>query len=770
MTASSGRADAAATTDATDHRSSGSAVDALVHLRADGVSLLVDVRGGQLPAVVHWGDDLGPLTAEDAAAVVLAAAAPLANSAPDEPVRLALVPEPRTGWLGRPGLAGERDGQGWSPAFTTTAATLCGAALPTGLTEAGAGALRVTATDAVAGLTLALDVELTPDGVVRARATLGNDGADPYRVHELGVTLPVPPRARELLDLTGRWGKERVPQRHALTVGSHLREGRRGRTGFEAPTVLTAGVPGFGFGHGEVWGVHVGWSGNHRHWAERLPTGEHALGGSELLLPGEVTLATGAEYETPWVYGVHGHGLDAQAARLHRMLRRRTAHPRSPRPVTLNVWEAVYFDHDLERLTALADAAAALGVERYVLDDGWFRGRRDDTRGLGDWEVDEDVWPDGLDPIADHVHGLGMELGLWFEPEMVNLDSDLARAHPEWVMGTGGRVPVPSRHQHVLDLANPDAAAHVLERMSAIIGRYGVDYVKWDHNRDLVDPGSGRDGRPVVHAQTLAAYRLMAELRRRHPGLEIESCSSGGGRVDLGVAEHTQRVWVSDCTDPLERQQMQPWTAQLLPLEYLGAHVAADVSHQTRRTSSVAFRAATALFGHFGIEWDLTRATPGQLAELSGWVELYKAERGLLHTGRLVRQDVPAEDGLQVWGVVADDRSRALFQLATLTRPATAPPGRITLRGLDRERRYRVTPLTASREAFGFWNAPPWFGLPSADGAVASDGVTPQPRPARPDDVPRGTVLTGRALAVSGLQAPEAVPETSLVLLVEAVD
>ena len=311
------------------------AVDSLVHLRADGVSVLIDARGGELPAVVHWGDDLGPLDAADAAAVVLAAASPLTSSGPDEPARLALVPEARTGWLGRPGLVGERDGDAWSPRFTTTVATLCGGTLPAGLTEAGAGALRVEAVDPVAPLTLVLDVELTVDGVLRARATLRNDGG-PYRLHELAVVLPVPPRAREVLDLTGRWGKERVPQRHDLTVGTHLREGRRGRTGFEAPTVLTAGVPGFGFGHGEVWGLHVGWSGNHRHWAERLPGGEQVLGGSELLLPGEVVLAPGDEYETPWVYGVHGHGLDAQAARLHRMLRRRTAHPgpRGPSPST----------------------------------------------------------------------------------------------------------------------------------------------------------------------------------------------------------------------------------------------------------------------------------------------------------------------------------------------------------------------------------------------------------------------------------------------------
>lgn len=744
-------------------------VDAIVHLRTDGVGVLVDLRAGELPAVIHWGDDLGPLDHATAVALVEAGVPPLLGNVVDDPVRVALVPEARTGWLGRPGLVGDRGGRDWSPRFTTTAATLDGAPLAAGLTTAdGGGSLHVEARDDVARLALTIDVELTPDGVLRARAAVTNRG-EPYRLDELAVALPVPPRARELLDLAGRWTQERVPQRRGLTVGTHLREGRRGRTGPDAATLLTAGRPGFGFADGEVWGLHVAWSGNHRHWAERLASGEQVLGGSELLLPGEVVLGPGETYTSPWVYGVHGHGLDAQASRLHRMLRRRPHHPGTPRPVTLNVWEAVYFDHDLPTLRALADAAAEIGVERFVLDDGWFRGRRDDTAGLGDWFVDEDVWPDGLGPLADHVHGLGMELGLWFEPEMVNLDSDLAREHPDWVMATGGRVGVPARNQHVLDLTHPDAAAYVLERMTAVIGAYGVDHVKWDHNRDLVDAGSPPGGQPAVHGQTLAAYALMAELRRRFPGLEIESCSSGGGRVDLGVVEHTQRVWASDCTDALERQQIQPWTAQLLPLEYVGAHVSADVNHQTHRAHSLSFRAGTALFGHLGVEWDLTRSTPEQLAELRAWIDLYRAERGLLHTGTLVRTDAADPDAQLVWGVVAPDRSRALFQVATLARSVSAPAGRFTLRGLDPDRRYRVVPLALSRDAYGD-RVPPWFGLPSADGVVAPDGVTPRSTAPAPDDVPRGTVLTGRALAVVGLQAPDAPPASTLVLRVEAVD
>ena len=324
--------------------------------------------------------------------------------------------------------------------------------------------------------------------------------------------------ATELFDLAGRWGRERSPQRLPFVVGVHSRENRRGRTGPDAPLILAAGTAGFDTRRGEVWAVHVAWSGNHVTYAERLSTGFAVLGGGELLLPGEITLAAGESYTGPWVYAAHGIGLDGLAARFHTHLRARPHHPRRPRPVVMNTWEAVYFDHDLGRLTELAGVGAEVGVERYVLDDGWFRHRRDDTAGLGDWYVDEDVWPHGLHPLVDAVRGLGMEFGLWVEPEMVNLDSDLARTHPDWVLGTGGRTPLPSRNQQVLDLGHPDAYAYILERLDALLTEYPIAYLKWDHNRDLLDAGRGPDGRPGVHAQTVAFYRLLDELRARHPG------------------------------------------------------------------------------------------------------------------------------------------------------------------------------------------------------------------------------------------------------------
>lgn len=451
------------------------------------------------------------------------------------------------------------------------------------------------------------------------------------------LVLPVSPVATELFDLAGRWGRERAPQRAPLVVGTHARENRRGRTGPDAPLVLAAGTAGFGTRGGEVWAVHVAWSGNHVSYAERLSTGAAVLGGGELLLPGEIVLAAGESYTGPWVYAAHSaDGLDGIAARCHTHLRARRHHPRRPRPVVLNTWEAVYFDHDLARLTELARLAAEVGVERYVLDDGWFRHRRDDTAGLGDWYVDEAVWPDGLHPLVDAVRGLGMEFGLWVEPEMVNPDSDLARAHPEWLLATGGRRPLPSRNQQVLDLGQAGAHAYVLERLDALLTSYDIAYLKWDHNRDLLDAGSGPDGVPGVAAQTRAVHGLLDELRARHPRVEIESCSSGGLRVDLEILERTDRVWGSDVIDPLERQQIQRWTAQLLPPELVGSHVGAPRSHTTGHTHDLSFRAGTALFGSFGIEWDLTAASEAERAELAAWVALVKELRGLLHTGTVV--------------------------------------------------------------------------------------------------------------------------------------
>lgn len=655
-----------------------------VVLSAAGVALILDVSGPGLPRVVHWGADPGPLDAASLRDLVTAAGSPTAPAllvGREAPFgTIPLLPTQWDGWLGRPGATGERGGR-WPYLRLRLAGE---AAL-----DAAGTTVRAAGVDEEAGVRVDAELSLHPDGVVRVRHTVTNLGNTVWTVAALRCLLPVPDRARELMDFTGRWALERVPQRTPFGHGAHVRESRRGRTGHDASMLLIAGTPGFGFRTGEVWSVHVGWSGNHEEYAERVAGGQGVLGGGELLEPGEVRLGPGEHYTTPDVYfGWSDAGLDGLSERFHRMIRARSTHPRTPRPLTLNVWEAVYFNHNLAKLKALADRAARIGVERYVLDDGWFRGRRDDTAGLGDWEVDPEIWPDGLHPLVEHVRSLGMQFGLWFEPEMINPNSRLAREHPDWYLAAPGRLPRPLRHQYVLDVSRPEVADYLFERIDALVREYRLDYIKWDHNRDLVEAAPG--GAAGVHRQTEATYRLIDRIREAHPGLEIESCASGGGRIDLGILARTDRVWTSDCNDPLDRQHIQRWTGLLVPPELLGCHVGPSPAHTNGRATSLQFRCATALVGHAGLEWDLTSCTDEELDVLTQWAALYRRTRSLLHSGRTVRVDLP-DPTAHLYGVVAEDRSRALFVYAQLQSSLELRAERVWLPGLDRGARYRVT-------------------------------------------------------------------------------
>lgn len=657
----------------------------LIHLRSAGVSVVIDASGSTLPRIVHWGADIGDLSPATLRSVVDATIQPEVSNTTDDLLQLSLIPENSRSWTGTPGLSGHRDGADFSPAFATTSRDFAVGA-------DGSQTLRFTAHDADAALELHLTLELTAQGLLRSQANVRNDGEGVYTLDGLLIAFPVPNKATDLLDLTGRHLRERSPQRHPFTLGTYSRENRRGRTGADATLLLIAGAANFGFRSGQVWGVHTAWSGNHRTLAERIPLGNAMLAGGELLLSGEVRLAQGETYTSPWLFGSFGDGLDELSGRFHDYLRARPQHPVYPRRVVGNTWEATYFDHDLERLTALATAAAAGGVERFVLDDGWFLGRRDDHAGLGDWYVDAAVWPEGLGPLADAVRGLGMDFGLWFEPEMVNPDSDLARAHPEWILQTGKRMPPLSRHQQVLDLAHQGAYDYILERLDSLIKEYGVAYVKWDHNRDLIDAGHSPRGQAGVSKQTRAVYRLIDELKGRNSGLEIESCASGGGRVDLEILSRTDRIWASDCVDAHERQLIQRWTGLLVPPELVGAHVGSPVNHSTGRSLTLDFRAATAFFGDMGVEWNLTTATEKEQARFAQWVSAYKSSRDLLHSGRVVRVDSP-DPTVWINGVVAHDASRAIFSVAIMGTSEIAPHGRVRLAGLNPDLTYSVRPL-----------------------------------------------------------------------------
>ncbi|RKR75333.1 alpha-galactosidase [Frondihabitans australicus] len=706
-----------------------------LHLRGGGTSVLVDRTTPGVPAIVHWGPDLGDLADDVLDDIARGVRPQRVSGGLDETGRLTLLPQEAFGWQGTPALLGSRLSGG-------TAGSDFSSALVMTALEATASALRLTAQDPATRLRLDLEVDVTPTGLVAVRATLTNEGDADYEVQDLGLTLPLPASAREVADTTGRHLRERHPQRHPLSVGRYVRESRRGRPGSDATLLLLAGEPGFGFERGLVHGVHLAWSGNHSLSVERSQNAPSALRAAELLAPGEVVLRPGASYSTPVAFGSWGRGLNELSSRFHEHLRRRPQHPSADRPVTLNTWEAVYFEQDLAHLTRLADLAARVGVERFVLDDGWFSSRRDDTAGLGDWTVSPEVWPDGLAPLVDHVTGLGMQFGLWVEPEMVNPDSDLARAHPDWILQARGVWPASARQQQVLDLSNEEAFDHILRALDALLGEYAISYLKWDHNRDLVEGGSTVTGRSAVHENTLAVYRLMDELKRRHPGLEIESCASGGSRVDLGVIEHTDRVWASDTNDPLERLTIQKYTGLLLPPELIGAHIGAPHAHTTGRHHTLPFRAGVALFGHLGVEWDLASASADELGDLTAWISLYREWRDDIATGALVHADL-ADDTMDLRGVVARDGSRALFVYAQTASAQSHPTGRLTFPGLDAAATYRVEPLAHPASATGVGQSP----LGWRDGVVS----------------------TGAALHEIGLQAPVLLPETLAVITVTRV-
>lgn len=708
-----------------------------IALASAGVSIVLTTAERQLPSILHWG---AALDVDDAAVeqLLLAREWMVVPNSPEDTLVEGVLLEARFGWMGKPGLIGSRHGLDWTPAWQLDEVLLDGRPVGPNLVCGGAGIVEYRAS--AAGLRLRLWVELLGCGLIRTSAEITNLAAEPFEVAELTLALPVPSVAREVLDFAGRWGGERYPQRRLLETGAHRRENRHGRTGADSAYVLSLGEPGFGYQDGEIWAVHTAWSGNHIHYAEREYLGAQVIGGGELLLAGETVLAQDQSYTTPWVFGNYAVGLDNQAARFHEYLRGLPSHPAGPPAVTLNVWEAVYFDHDIPRLLDLADRAAGLGVDRFVLDDGWFLGRRDDTAGLGDWVVDPAVWPEGLHPLANRVTELGMQFGLWFEPEMVNPDSNLAREHPDWLLQPAGRLPIESRTQQVLNLTIPATFEHVLTQVDAVLSEYPISYVKWDHNRDLIDAGTAPAGRPAVSKQTAAFYRLLDALRANHPKVEFESCSSGGARIDLEVLQRVQRVWVSDNIDSQDRQRMLWWTGQLLPMELMGSHVASGRSHTTSRWHDLNFRAATAVFGHLGIEWDLAQASPDEIAQLSGWIEWYKANRDVIATGRLVRIAMP-EPGVYFKGVVGD--RKAIYSLSMELPTNSANLGRLRFLGLEKDRRYRVTIIDKQL-------VPPLHRVPwerrSAD-----------------------LVLTGAQLGQVGLRAPQLQPATAVLFEFEVL-
>lgn len=653
--------------------------------RTAPTELVLALDGDALPRIAYWGQDLGDAPETGAEGVdpgrgILAAiSAQIMSAGVDASESPSILPTQSEGWTGTPMLSLRRRGIEVFPKFLLRA------------TRAEGSSCLIEAEDPEAGLSLAFRIGVEASGLVRLRATLTNRSDTELEVERLWLGVPVPADHDEILSQTGHHLRERSMQTHAFVDGLFAKETWVGRPDFDSTSALIAARSGAGWETGAQRAVHLAWSGNGVHFAVRTPATRGFIGAGELLLGGEVHLGAEQSYETPELFASWGEGTNELASRFHAHLRE--LHPgfsQRPRPVTLNTWEALYYDHDIDKMMRLARLGAQIGVERFVVDDGWFTGRRDDTSALGDWSVDTGVWPDGLRPLSDLVHALGMEFGLWVEPEMISPRSLLAEAHPDWILRPNtARLPLEGRHQQVLDLTNPEAFDHLVETLSALVADEGIDYLKWDHNRFVLEAISPASGRPAVHAQTAALYRLLDELKERCPGLEIESCASGGGRIDLGILARTDRVWASDCTDPLERIDIQRGTSLLVPPEMIGAHIAQSPSHMTGRTTALATRAATALTGHLGVEWNLLDADPADLEQLRAWVSLYKGARP--NGCELVHVDC-ADPAVRVTGLLLPGGRRSLWRFAALTTSQHYPYELIRLPGLDPRGLYRVRP------------------------------------------------------------------------------
>jgi alpha-galactosidase len=673
-----------------------------------GDQTLVLASWGGVPEAVYWGPSLP--VAEDLDTLADATRNDVTGGMLDILPPLSLCPHRE--FPGQPGIViALEDGTPLRPRFTFEDAT-----------QDGDG-LQIISRDG--DLTLTHSFQSMASGVLVLQTRLTSD----RRIRVLWLSTPVlpAPQTGDIMDVHGKWTREFHLNRTPWTPGIRLRESRTGRSGHEHPPYVILPDDGCTNTQGVAHALQYAWSGGHRMVAEELPDGRRQM---QFGHPHGAETEPGTQFETAQlIAAVSTAGLNGIAGTFQRDLRDRVVQwpdPARPRAVHYNCWEAVYFKHDLASLSAIADRAAAIGAERFVLDDGWFGRRDDDTSSLGDWTIDRRKWPDGLHPLIAHIHKLGMTFGLWFEPEMVNPDSDLMRAHPDWMLGPEGQIL--GRHQMVLNMAMRPVQDHLFAAVSAILTEYPIDYIKWDHNRLL----------PVVEAaQTHGVYALFDRLRTAHPGVEIESCASGGGRIDAGIMARTHRVWLSDSNDAIERLRMQHDAALFLPACITGSHVGPRQSHTSGRVLPMAFRAWVAAQRHMGFEMDLRELTDAEAAVLTEVTAWYRANRDWMMAGTILRLD-SADPAVIAEVQLAQDGARFVVFAGQAETSVQTLPRPLRLTGLDPAARYRVAlknPEDAAKQSRG----------PTALKSAA-------------------LVLSGAALMQQGLMLPVAWPATMWVV------
>ena len=575
--------------------------------------------------------------------------------------------------------------------------------LPATYTEAQTEAktLILTLRDELTEVEVQLFYTIFADWPVIARSSkVINQGRETCYLESLAsLSLDLPDADYDWLQLSGAWARERHIKERPLQQGIQSIESTRGISSpHHNPFVALKRAETTEFS-GPVLGAALVYSGNFLIQAEvdtydvtRLQIGINPFGF-------EWKLAAGQSFTSPEALLVYSEqGLNGMSQVFHQLFRRRLARGywrERVRPVLINNWEATYFDFSEDQLLELAEKAQQVGVELFVLDDGWFGQRTNDRAGLGDWFVNPERLPQGLGSLAERIHGLGMKFGLWFEPEMVNKDSQLYRTHPDWLLAVPDRQPHHGRNQFVLDYSRPEVVDEIFERLSAVIKEAQLDYIKWDMNRPLTDVFSSawpaEQQGEIFHRYVLGVYDLYESLTSRYPRLLFESCSSGGGRFDPGMLYYAPQAWTSDDSDAIERLKIQYGTSLLYPLSSMGAHVSIVPNHQTNRLTPLKTRGNVAFFGSFGYELDLNQLSPGELAEVREQIAFYKRHRELIHNGTFYRLQSPFKgDGQTAWMLVSQDQNTALLGTFKVLNQVNRSHQRLQLKGLAADTVYRL--------------------------------------------------------------------------------
>ncbi|CAM4337366.1 alpha-galactosidase [Paenibacillus alkaliterrae] len=560
--------------------------------------------------------------------------------------------------------------------------------------------LELTLKDELTGLSVILSYTVFEefDAITRS-ARLVNNGTDTLQLQRaFSLSLDMPHDQFEMLQLSGAWTRERHIHKRKLEPGLQSIESRRGSSSHMQNPFVALLSEGASEDHGDVYGVNLVYSGNFTAGVEvdqfhsaRLFIGINPFDFNWRLDPGE-------HFQTPEAVMVHSeHGLGGMSRSFHDLYRTRLIRGTfrdQTRPILVNNWEATYFNFNADKIEAIARTGQELGIELFVLDDGWFGKRDNDTTSLGDWFVDRSKLPNGLEDLVSRVKRLDMQFGLWFEPEMISPESELYRAHPDWCLHVEGRRRTQARHQLILDLSRKDVQQYIVKSISDILSSAPITYVKWDMNRNMTEIGSAllpaERQRETAHRYMLGLYEVLEQITSAFPHVLFESCSGGGGRFDAGMLYYMPQTWTSDNTDAVSRLKIQYGTSIVYPVSSMGSHVSAVPNHQVGRITSLETRGNVALSGNFGYELDLTRFTEQEKETVKTQVALYKDVRHLVQFGNFYRLLSPFEGNDTAWMFVSKNQSEAFVVYVSVLQEPNPKLNRFLLKGLDPKRDYKL--------------------------------------------------------------------------------